>query len=423
MKQDLANGVHLTVLPTTQFKTVSVLVSFCSPVQLATLTTRSLLADLLETSSAMYPTQTALAAVLSNMYGANFNTNVTKMGNLAQFQFALTLANGRYLEGQPNLLADGFHFLNEVMLNPLVSTQNGITGFDQQTFDRQKENLAIALRAVSDDKMLYARLQAQRLHFGDTAAAYPSAGRLVDVESLTAQSVYNEYRRILTDDEVFIYVMGDVDADEVATLLDSFDLTDRPSISRQITIPQETPSNVTRKVEHQSITQAKLDLVYNLPVHYGDNQYFAAQVFNGLFGGTPLSLLFTNVREKKSLAYYANSGINFFNQTLLVQAGIDGEQAVTVQQIIGEQLADLASGKFSVDRMSQVKETLINQREAAQDAPRLVVGSELLGDLTASPMAVSDWIDGINAVTAQDVAAIAQQTSLATSYLLTKSPA
>ncbi|KRL54181.1 EF-P 5-aminopentanol modification-associated protein YfmF [Furfurilactobacillus rossiae] len=420
MKQDLANGVHLTVLPTTQFKTVSVLVSFCSPVQLATLTTRSLLADLLETSSAMYPTQTALAAVLSNMYGANFNTNVTKMGNLAQFQFALTLANGRYLEGQPNLLADGFHFLNEVMLNPLVSTQNGITGFDQQTFDRQKENLAIALRAVSDDKMLYARLQAQRLHFGDTAAAYPSAGRLVDVESLTAQSVYNEYRRILTDDEVFIYVMGDVDADEVATLLDSFDLTDRPSMSRQITIPQETPSNVTRKVEHQSITQAKLDLAYNLPVHYGDNQYFAAQVFNGLFGGTPLSLLFTNVREKKSLAYYANSGINFFNQTLLVQAGIDGEQAVTVQQIIGEQLADLASGKFSVDRMSQVKETLINQREAAQDAPRLVVGSELLGDLTASPMAVSDWIDGINAVTAQDVAAIAQQTSLATSYLLTK---
>ncbi|MCF6161633.1 MAG: insulinase family protein [Furfurilactobacillus sp.] len=420
MKQDLANGVHLTVLPTTQFKTVSVLVSFCSPVQLATLTTRSLLADLLETSSAMYPTQTALAAVLSNMYGANFNTNVTKMGNLAQFQFALTLANGRYLEGQPNLLADGFHFLNEVMLNPLVSTQNGITGFDQQTFDRQKENLAIALRAVSDDKMLYARLQAQHLHFGDTAAAYPSAGRLADVESLTAQSVYNEYRRILTEDEVFIYVMGDVDADEVATLLDSFDLTDRPSMSRQITIPQEAPSGVTSKVEHQSITQAKLDLIYHLPVHYGDNQYFAAQVFNGLFGGTPLSLLFTNVREKKSLAYYANSGINFFNQTLLVQAGIDGEQAVTVQQIIGEQLADLAVGKFSVDRMSQVKETLINQREAAQDAPRLVVGSELLGDLTARPMTVSDWIDGINAVTAQDVAVIAQQTSLATSYLLSK---
>ncbi|MYV17975.1 EF-P 5-aminopentanol modification-associated protein YfmF [Furfurilactobacillus milii] len=420
MKQDLANGVHLTVLPTTQFKTVSVLVSFCSPVQLATLTTRSLLADLLETSSAMYPTQTALAAVLSNMYGANFNTNVTKMGNLAQFQFALTLANGRYLEGQPNLLADGFHFLNEVMLNPLVSTQNGITGFDQQTFDRQKENLAIALRAVSDDKMLYARLQAQHLHFGDTAAAYPSAGRLADVESLTAQSVYNEYRRILTEDEVFIYVMGDVDADEVATLLDSFDLTDRPSMSRQITIPQEAPSGVTSKVEHQQITQAKLDLIYRLPVHYGDNQYFAAQVFNGLFGGTPLSLLFTNVREKKSLAYYANSGINFFNQTLLVQAGIDGEQAVTVQQIIGEQLADLAAGKFSVDRMSQVKETLINQREAAQDAPRLVVGSELLGDLTARPMNVSDWVDGINAVTAQDVAVIAQQTSLATSYLLSK---
>ena len=345
------------------------------------------------------------------------------MGTLAQFQFALTLPNGRYLEGQPNLLADGFHFLNEVMTNPLVQTTNGVTGFDQATFDRQKENLALALRAISEDKMLYARLQAQRLHFGDTMAAYPSAGRLSDVAALTPQSVYAEYQRILAEDEVFIYVLGDVDASDVVTMLDPLDLTDRPSASRQITRPSEVPEGVTSQVEHQPLTQAKLDLIYQLPIQYGNHEYFSAQVFNGLFGGTPLSLLFTNVREKQSLAYYANSGINFFNQTLLVQAGIDGEKAVLVQQIIGEQLSDLANGHFSEERLQQVKETLINQREAAQDAPRLVVGTELLGDLTAIPMTVTDWVTGINAVTIQDVAEVAKKTVLATSYVLSNAEA
>lgn len=417
MAIDLAAGVHLTVLPTTQFKTISTLITFSSPASLATLTARSLLADLLETSTAAYPTQTDLASVLSDMYGANYSTNVTKNGDQAQFQFALTVPNGRYLADQPDLLSAGFDFLNEVINRPLL--QPGLPAFDSITFARQQHNLAVALRAVDEDKALAARLAAQRLHFGEVVAGYPSAGRLSDVARLTASEVFDVYQQMVTDDEVHIYVLGDVAEANVKAAAAKLQLADRKPATSGLFYHNKPAASVKSVVKHESLTQAKLDLIYHFPVDYGQALYYPAQVFNGLFGGTPLSLLFTNVREKHSLAYYANSSVNFFNQTLTVQTGIDGQQAEQVQTIIAEQLADLTEGRFSDQRFHQVQETLINAREAAQDSPRVVIGSQLLDDLSGQTISVADWVNGINAVTPADVTMVARLATLATVYLLT----
>ena len=43
-----------------------------------------------------------------------------------------------------------------------------------------------------------------------------------------------------------------------------------------------------------------MDLAYHLPAYYRQDNYLTAIVLNGLLGGTPYSLLFTNVREKAS---------------------------------------------------------------------------------------------------------------------------
>ncbi|WP_279404143.1 hypothetical protein [Secundilactobacillus kimchicus] len=55
----LGKGIGLTVIPTSQFKTVRVAVDFIAPVTVSELSKRILMAQLLETSSQDYPTQTA----------------------------------------------------------------------------------------------------------------------------------------------------------------------------------------------------------------------------------------------------------------------------------------------------------------------------------------------------------------------------
>ncbi|WP_233449180.1 hypothetical protein [Levilactobacillus suantsaii] len=55
------NGVTLDLLPTKQFKTIGIKVDFVTPLKATAITARALMAQVLETSTAAYPTQTALA--------------------------------------------------------------------------------------------------------------------------------------------------------------------------------------------------------------------------------------------------------------------------------------------------------------------------------------------------------------------------
>ena len=74
-------GVFLHILPTQQFATTRILISFTRQHDVASLGGRVLL-KCLETASQKYPSQTALARVLSDLYGASFGTDVLKTGAL-----------------------------------------------------------------------------------------------------------------------------------------------------------------------------------------------------------------------------------------------------------------------------------------------------------------------------------------------------
>ena len=65
----IRDGVTLDLLPTKQFKTIGIKVDFVAPLTATAITARALLAQVLETSTAAYPTQTALARKLSQMMG------------------------------------------------------------------------------------------------------------------------------------------------------------------------------------------------------------------------------------------------------------------------------------------------------------------------------------------------------------------
>ncbi len=60
---------------------------------------------------------------------------------------------------------------------------------------------------------------------------------------------------------------------------------------------------------------------YSFPTQYGQSGYAAFVVFNMMFGGDPSSVLFNEVQEKQSLAYY-HSQIDGKNGYLFVLSGV-----------------------------------------------------------------------------------------------------
>lgn len=416
MSIQLNEGVHLHVLPTKKYKTIRVMMKFRAPLNKKTITKRAMLANLLETNSKKYPTQTALRSALSNMYGASFGTGVSKKGNTHILSFSLNLVNEKYLSKGDDVLQEGIDFLKEVIFQP--NAENG--QFNEKTFKREKENLVDYYDSLFDDKQTYASLALQELYFEDVDQQTPSVGSKEDLEEISPASLYEYYQDLLDQDKIDIYVSGDVNEKEIQSAFEQFDFSPRKVTKTSSFYSEPAASEVKNKTEQQEIIQAKYNLGYTTDIFYHDPMYYAAQVFNGLFGGFPHSKLFMNVREKESLAYYASSSMDTFRGMMTVQTGIDVQKVDQVREIIAVQLKEMQAGNFTDEAISQTKEMLKNQLFQSEDNPGAVIERLYALQLAkGNILSIDEWVARIEEVTKEDIIEVANQVTLKATFFLT----
>lgn len=415
MTIQLEEGVHLHVIPTKKYKTVRFVLKFRAPIDAETITKRALLSSILETNSKKYPTQTQLRSELANLYGASFGLSVTKKGTQHIFTAGMNLVNEKYLSGEPAVLMNGIALLKEILLNP-----NAADGkFDEATFQREKENLFDYYESIFDDKQAYASLALQALYFENEDQKMPSIGTAEELEKITVTSLYTYYQQLIKEDTIDIYVLGDVDALEMKAAFADFNFTPRKKATGSIYYKETLRNNSKSEVEKQEITQAKYNLAYETNGYYLEKDYFALQVFNGLFGGYPHSKLFMNVREKESLAYYASSSLDTFRGMMTVQTGIESSKVQQVSEIIALQLAEMQEGNFSEEAMNQTKEMLKNQILQSEDNSGALIERMYIYDVVDKKLSVEEWQNAVDAVKKEEIIAVANQVHLKATFFLT----
>ena len=414
----IKDGVTLDLLPTKQFKTIGIKVDFVTPLRATAITARALLAQVLETSTAAYPTQTALARQLSLMYGASFGITVLKVGTQHIVRLTCSVVDEQaldaYQDAQP-LFERGMALLRAVLFDPLLPHGS----FDPTTFTQQRQNLLTAIKSLDDDKQYLANRRLQEILFaGQPTQAMSALGDITTLGELTAADILTTYHDMLAHDAVHVAVIGDVTLDRVTAALAQWPLAPR-QVTDQDPYYRWTPQDQLQVGDDLApVVQAKLNLAYQLPVYRNDADFMAAVVFNALFGGTPLSLLFTNVREKASLAYYASSNYSPFTGTMTVQTGIQAQNQARVQAIIQEQLAAVQAGNIDEQLLAEVQASLLNARLSALDSPQRLLNARLSAQLTHVTMSLDDWTHALQAVTVADVQRVAQQARLQATYCL-----
>lgn len=409
----LHEGVRLHVLPNQQFKTTQIVVNLTTKHQQATITKRSLLANILELGTEKYPDQTKIAQKLASMYGATFGTDLQKYGQLHSFRFMMRIVNEKFLQSSDNLMADAVAFLQEAIFNPRTVNDQ----FVEDVFTREKENMQADFEALIDDKQSYANNQLAQLYF-QNEMAIPSYGQISDLEPLTASSLYQYYQTMLAEDLIDIFVIGDVDEQTVKQLFDQLPFTPRPVIDIQLNYQQPLKTSITEKIEHQAIKQAKLNMAFQIPHQNAQVERYAAIVLNALLGGYPLSKLFVNVREKASLAYYAQSGVSLATQTLTVQTGIKSTDLSRVIALVKAQIEAIQAGDFTDDELAQIIAYLTNSFESSLDSPRSIVERATVQALSNKVTEPAQWVANLEEVTRADVIALAKKIKLQAIFAL-----
>ena len=415
MQVQIVPGVTLDFIASKQFKTSRINLTFVTAaVSKKTVALRTLIANMLEVSSQKYPDQKAISDQLAFLYGATFGTSVNRRGNLHLVNFEMRVVNDHYLKEKQQLLTEAINFLQELIFNPLVTNQ----AFDQTMFTLQQKNLIAYLESIKDNKQAYALQKLQQAYFEDPVHQIPPYGDKENLAALTAAECYAYYQEMLAHDEVIITLSGDFASDEVLAAIAQLKFTPRTVGKYQLTYKQTARNKLEAYEEQQDLNQSKLDLAYHFPVEYRGKYHYAALVFNALFGGSALSKLFTNVREKASLAYYANSSFDSLRQVLFVQTGIQADKKQQVLDLIEQQLAALVAGDVEAQLLANIKQELITDYEIRQDSQATALIQATMDQLSQSKVTASEWKAAIMAVSVADVQAVAALAKLEVSYFL-----
>jgi predicted Zn-dependent peptidase len=409
-------GYNLHIINTQKYKTNTMVWKMKAPLQQVSATHRALLPHVLQSSSSRYPTTAALRSYLDELYGMTLYVDLSKKGEYQVMSFTVEVANEKFLTDPTPLLQKALEFLAEIILNPHLSQTNA---FDEVTVEKEKKTLKQRIQSVYDDKMRYSNLRLVEEMCKEEPYSLPVNGQLADVDSITSKTLYDYYLQALKEDEMDLYIIGDVKEEDVITIADSLFQFD-PRISKTVI---EYESKLIEKenvvIEEQDIKQGKLNIGYRTNIVYGDKDYFSLQVFNGIFGGFSHSKLFMNVREKASLAYYAASRLESHKGLLMVMSGIDFKNYDQAVGIIAEQLKAMQNGDFTEQELTQTKAVIENQLLETVDTARGMVEVLYHNVISHVDIKLDTWIEEMNKVTKDEIVSVAKKVQLDTVYFLT----
>ncbi|CAH0211676.1 Antilisterial bacteriocin subtilosin biosynthesis protein AlbE [Peribacillus sp. Bi96] len=410
------SGYKLHVVRTDKYKTNTLVLKMKAPLTKEDVTYRALLPYVLQSNTSKYPTTPELRSYLDDLYGAGFYVDVAKKGEYQIISFTIDIVNEKFLSDSTPLLEKAFGLLSEVIFHP---KKNG-EAFDAKTVSNEIRSLRQRIQSISDDKMRYSATRLVEEMCKNEPYALEASGNLQDLETITPESLFTYYKKMLNEDEIDLYVIGDIDEKEVEALADKYvSLKERVPVSP----PRNTDKDVDKEkeiIENSDVKQGKLNIGYRTNVAYGDQEYYALQLFNGIFGGFSHSKLFINVREKASLAYYAASRLESHKGLLMVMAGIENANYKQALEIIHAQMNEMKQGNFSEEELDQTKAVVKNQLLETIDVSRGLVEILYHNVISGLDITLDDWFAKTERTTKEEIVAIGQKIQLDTIYFLTE---
>jgi predicted Zn-dependent peptidase len=244
-------------------------------------------------------------------------------------------------------------------------------------------------------------------------------GNRADLPNISPVSLYERYHQWINEAVFDLYIAGDTSLAEVQPLVsEAFKLPDGDIGIFGSTDVRADARELKTVVEKMDVKQGKLNLGLRTGISYGDEQYPALLVYNGVLGAYPHSKLFINVREKASLAYYASSRIDGHKGLLTIQSGIEIDKYERALAIIREQIADIQAGKISELEIDQTKAMLVNHVRETQDSAYELIAYDFNALFSGSTRTGEELISQIQAVTVDDIVRVANGVKLDTVYFL-----
>ena len=424
IKKEVKKGITLHQINTNKFKTNLIAIFLSTPLTRENVTYNAVLSSVLRRGTKNIQNQEELSKKMEEMYGAEYNWGVNKIGNDHVLKYYMETINDDFLPQEAeNMLKTGIDMLCEIAFDPLV--KNG--GFDDEYVSQEKENVKQIIEAKKDNKAGYAAYRCLEEMYKNEPAGLYRFGYVEDMEKINPKNLYEYFLNLLKQCKIDIFVSGDLNNVDLIEIInnnenikkleprDPIYVINKPEKRVQI----EKEKYVEEKLD---VTQGKLvigyDVILDEEEHKCENLKYIGMVYNAILGGSANSKLFQNVREKASLAYTVNSGYAYYCGNIFINAGIDIGNFQKTVDIIKKQIENMEKGEFSEQDIKNVKNTMISNIKSIDDEQDTEIIYFLGQELSNIKNSLEQYIEKVQDVKKSEIVDFAKNVKINMIYFL-----
>ncbi|MYE06089.1 MAG: insulinase family protein [Chloroflexi bacterium] len=251
--------------------------------------------------------------------------------------------------------------------------------------------------------------------YGEQALGWEIAGDLESVGAVRRNHLADHIQTWYRPSNIVLSVAGNVERAEVVELAERHWGSGWPEDSSEAT-PTRRPaaremSEDLTQIEVRDLEQCNLALALR-SIHRLDPDRYAMTLLNEVLGGGMTSRLFTEIREKRGLAYSVGSYPTAFDDAghLSIMAGVTDEHVLETVDVVMDELGKLVAQPVSDEEIERVREHAIGSFRLGLDAAASWchrAGGMLLSNGFIEP--VEETIAGYASVTVADIQRVAQR--------------
>ncbi len=412
-------GVEIKTVFSDKYKNNSLSLNFLLPINDENIARAHVLSSVLLRGCEKYPTMTSLGRKVNMLYDPIVSVRSFKTVRALVFCVSVSFIDGEFLpngEGE-RIFSEVTEVLYEILMHAFPSDRKL---FEKYTESEKKLRID-TIRADKNNKDSYALAKCQQIFFEGSPLGCNGKGTEKCVSEITPEILRETLNKIIFSSPVIMMYAGRCRESDMQTVYAFAEKLFSARAENEIIAPKSEIPDLKKEprdiTENADASQGRAVLAFTT----GDytDKLCKIELFNEVFGASPISRLFMNVRERLQLCYYCTSFVMSSLGAMFVRSGVSNKNRDKAVSEIKAQLDALKNPEnisdFEFDAaVRSIKNYYISLRD---DVFRYAEWA-VLRHVDGRSDNIDDYLQAIDSYTKEDISEVACSVTLRLNYFL-----
>lgn len=283
--------------------------------------------------------------------------------------------------------------LSDMVKNPL---------FDEKEMDKERKVIFEEMKMIHDTPSRYVFDEIQKCLYKGTLSAN-IIGTIKTMNSIDRKKILKKFNEIYQPNNMILCVIGEANFEKICKFVET-------NFTKQTgKVPEQKIEKTidSKTEERKGIDQAHLVFAYHVPFSE-DKKSYSAKILSALMAEGMSSRLFSEIREKRNLAYSIKGGsdINKRFAYNLIYVGTTRENVEIVKRLILEEFKRVSKDLSEIE-LNQIKTQLIGQYDLGMEDSQSQMVNLLASEIQTSAEDFYKFEENISKVKLADVKELA----------------